>query len=219
MIEHNKIPEHIVKKLKDTVWDFPHKISRGYPYDKQWFELDNSVREPIPGAMISTGSVNFTDSKSMKKYGKEEILKQWFDLMGSDIKKWLEDNLYPYGKEIFWIRANVYGEGSSLSLHTDFLHNVTFEEFFDGKKNDERGIITHSITLDKSPDLIGGEIVIADLIMLEKCFNKKIQLWNTPLEVFDPAIGDDIAWDSYQLHGVSKIKKGSRINISIDKES
>lgn len=219
MIEHSKIPEDVVAKLKDTVWNFPYKIGRGYPYDNKWVELDNTVKEPIPNIMISTGSSNFKHTEGFKKHGKEMILEQWFQLIGPDLKKWIEDNLYPYGKKIWWIRANIYGEGSSLSLHTDHLHRVPFEEFFDGKKNADRGIITHSITLDKSEDLVGGETIVSDLIMLEKIFAKKIQLSNIPLEVFDPDIGDCITWDSYLLHGIAKIKKGSRISISIDKES
>jgi len=214
MISPNKIPNNIVEKLKDVVWEYPYKLIRpNYPYSADGsVEVDKNEKKPIPGVMLSVG--NNAHTKNLKR---EDLLAKWFDIMGPEMKKWLEDNLQPYGGDIRWIRANIYGTGSSLSLHTDSMTMFKFDDIFSKEKEGDKFYLTHAITLDRSDDIEGGYTVLSDLIMLELLYRKETNLSKTPLKVYDTQIGDCVTWDNLLLHGVSEIISGSRVTISIDK--
>lgn len=138
----------------------------------------------------------------------------WKEVLGEDLIKYLEDNTYPYGDPIHTIRGNIYSKGNFFNLHIDNVLQSK-EEFFNGESKFSLHVTT--ITLDKTDDLEGGEVVIGDCWELWDYFGVKANMNRKPLEVINPDIGDCIYWDGDTLHGVTEIKKGSRTSLAVIK--
>ena len=198
MIQHIKIPQHIVEHLKHVVLTYPYKKESGSGL----------------GGWISVGKVPKEQRATITL---KVLMDKWFEMIDPEVKKWIQDNLPPYGKEILDIRGNIYGEGTSLSLHNDIMP-IPLDSFFTEKNVDDWNCYTSVITLDRSEDLIGSYTVVGDLFILEECFGKTSKLTKQNLDIIDPQTGDCYVWDGYLLHGISEIKRGSRISIAIAKK-
>lgn len=136
----------------------------------------------------------------------------WKKILGPDLIKYLEDNTYPYGNSIDTIRGNIYKKGDFFNLHIDNLQSK--EDFFSGKKDSNIKHVT-SITLYKSEDLIGGEIIIGDTWDIWNTFELDVNMNHIPLKIINPNIGDCVYWDWNTLHGVTQIKQGTRLSLLV----
>lgn len=190
-IHKNTISMEMVDNLKEIVLSYPYKkIS------------------PI-GNQITIGRC---DKKNPVTYYKQA----WLDMIDPETLNFLKDNIYPYGIPVEDIRGNIYNKGTYLPLHIDKIP-ITSDDFFSEKKDDFMNLWTTVITLDKSPDLIGGYTIVGDLSMQQAIFKKTSVLDECKLDVLDPDIGDCYSWSGYLLHGISLIKQGSRLSLAIGK--
>lgn len=144
----------------------------------------------------------------------KNVLDTWKEVLGPDLMKYLEDNTYPYGNPIRIIRGNVYSKGNYFNLHIDNTVQSK-EEFLNGKSKFPLHVTT--ITLDKTDDLEGGEVIIGDCWEIWDHFEINVNMNRRPLEVVNPNVGDCTYWDGDTLHGVAEIKKGSRTSLAVIK--
>lgn len=139
---------------------------------------------------------------------------EWKRLLGKELYDYLETIVYPYDKPIMLIRGNLYTKGTYFNLHIDNVLQ-TKDDFINCLSKEEKHVT--SITLDKSDDLEGGLIVKGDIWDTLDAFDMKLNINRTPLEIYDPKIGECISWDWNTIHGVTKIVNGSRLSLVVIK--
>ena len=124
-----------------------------------------------------------------------------------EILKVIEQHTYPYGRPIERSWCKWYGKSSFIGLHTDPFRNE------EGKT-----AYVSSIMVYKTPDLEGGELVIAGdwdyVIEKNHIFNNIMKRLKT-FTFTD--IGDFSTWDDKMLHGVCDIHQGERITLMVVK--
>lgn len=139
----------------------------------------------------------------------------WEKIMGSWLMDYLTSVTYPYDKPIILLRGNLYEEGTFFNLHIDNTIQSK-DDFLSGIDNNLHHIT--SITLDKSDDLEGGEIIIGDCWDLWDTFELKPNMNRKPLQIINPDVGECVYWDWNTLHGITEIKKGTRLSLVVVKK-
>lgn len=140
-----------------------------------------------------------------------EYIKIWKEMLGPELWDYLEENTYPYDGEIMNICGNYYVEGAYFGLHFDGTNGYNHE------RDKDLVAYTNLIVLDKSEDLEGGLLVLADLSALAEYIDPKMKFTETPLEVIDPVVGEIVKWNAKTLHGVTQVKKGHRFSLGVGK--
>ena len=114
---------------------------------------------------------------------------------------------YPFDQPIINCWVKFYNTGEYSCLHTDDVKVIASSEEY------KMGW-TNSILIDQSPDLEGGDVVLAG-DGWEQSFD---QIKSRLITLRHKDIGDTIVWDDKIVHGISQIEKGYRATLIVVKK-
>lgn len=149
-----------------------------------------------------------------------------------DVYNYISNNTFPTDEPIYdmWVKHydskyKVAGsDGGFLGLHQDFIYQrpTNTQGLRDDLSIDDQYLlITNSIILDVSPDLSGGQLVIAgdsfEVTKVENRLTDSRDLMHRLKVVDAKKTGDVTVWNGYTVHGVAEITNGWRTALMVVK--
>lgn len=186
-------------------------------------KLDMNKLQPLVDLFLNSDQFVYHKSATHQQHwlGTLETGNFWQDY--PELFDYIEKNTYPENEKITGTWFKLYTSNTKLGSATGEFIGLHQDKRYENPVDEDHLIHTTSIMLHRSEDAEGAYTVLAgdDAIdrNLQDRFKDSRDLMSRLLveDVQEP--GQMVVWNGWTMHGVSEMKKGSRLNLIIFKKS